>query len=236
MKMEYEIVLKELKLTLESDIIDPAFLNKVNEFQAKLKNNELTEAEIKEWDDDLVKMFYELHPVTEVENEELTAANRKLAISAAKNEIADAETIEALTALQTKLAHLTELAPFIEKRIEKLQKAVTDEAQAKFLSDATQEIKAAAYDDLQTLFEKYKDHLPLIEIINARIEKEKPVPVPETLRDKLSKAKKREWSYADLKAIGITPTEQDMEIEGVYLERQYMFRIYKITAVDGKKI
>jgi hypothetical protein len=238
MEIQYRNLLKDWNLTLSSDVLDPAFVQKATEFETKIKNNELSDEEIKAWDDELVKLFNELHNFSEEESPEVKAANHKKDIAEAKNEIAEAETIEALTALQQKFAHLPELAPFIEKRIEKLQLAQKTAEQNKFISDAKEVIANTPYDNLPLLLEQpFKDHPELVKIIEARIEKEKPAPPePETIRDKLQKARKREWSYQDLKDIGINPTGDDMTVEGVFLERQYLYKIYKITKVDGKKI
>lgn len=234
--MEYKKLMEKWEVKLDNPVLDPAFVQKATEFEAKVKNNELSDEEIKTWDDDLVKCFNDLHQFSEPESREVVAAVRKAEIAEAKNEIAEAETLDALTVLQQKFAHLTELSDFIQKRLDKVRKAVMDNQQRQVLSEATAEIKAWEYASLSDLLEKYKDHPELISIIEARIEKEKPAPIQETLRDKIQKAKKREWSYADLRAVGIEPTGDDMDIEGVYFERQYMFKVYKIITVDGKKV
>lgn len=236
MEISYRGLLKEYNLTLQSDVLDPAFVQKANEFEEKVKNNELTDEEIKAWDDDLVKCFNDLHNFEEEESAEVKAAKHKAEIAEAKNEIAEADSLKVLTALQKKFFHLTELAPFLEKRIEKVQKAAADAEQNKFINDATEEIKTAEYAGLPALLTKYKDHPDIVERIQARIEKDKPADPRATIREKLANAKKREWTYTDLKDIGINPTGDDMEIEGVYLQRQYLFKIYRIIAVDGKKV
>jgi hypothetical protein len=234
--MEYKKLMEKWEVKLDNPDLDPAFVQKATEFETKLKNNELSDDEIKAWDNDLVNCFNELHNFSEEESAEVLAAKRKTEIAEAKNEIAEAETLESLTGLQQKFAHLTELAPFIQKRIEKIQKVMETEQENKFSAEASAEIQGADYETLPSLLEKYKDYPQIVKSIEARIEAEKPAPAQETLRDKLQKAKKREWSYGDLKAIGIEPTGDDMEIEGVYLERQYMFKVYKIIRVDGVKV
>jgi hypothetical protein len=226
--------MEDWNVTLESDALDRAFVTKAKEFEEKLKINALSDDEITAWDNELVGLFNE-QDLVEEDSPEVKAANRKREIAEAKNEIAEAETIEALTALQKKFEHLPELDTFIEKRIEKIRKATEDAQQNKFLTEATEEIKATDYPNLPALLEKYKDHPDLIKLIQTRIEKEKPHVEP-TLREKLSGAKKREWSYDDLRAIGITPTGNDMEIEGVLLKRQYLVYVYKIEKVDGKRV
>lgn len=237
MDIKYRKLMKDWNIeSFDNPILDPAFVQPAKEFEEKLKNNELTDEEIKATDDELVVLFEKLHPQELIDSPEVTAANRKAEFAEAKNEIAEADSIPTLTGLSVKFSHLTELAPFIEKRIEKLTKANEASSKDKFTADALAEIKAAEYANLQHLFEKYKDHLELLKVIEARIEAEKPEPPKETLRDKLANAKKREWSYDDLRAIGIAPTGDNMEIEGVYLERQYMFYVYLITKVDGKRI
>lgn len=236
MEIHYRKLMEKWEIKLDSPVLDPAFVQKATEFETKVKNNELSDDEIKAWDEELVKLFNELHTFSEEDNSEVIAAKHRAEVSEAKNEIAEAETLAALTALQTKYAHLTELSDFIQKRIHKVQKEVMDNQQRQVFSEATAEIKAWEYASLSSLLEKYKDHPELITLIEARIEAEKPAPKVETLRDKLSGAKKREFTYEDLKAFGINPTGSDMEIEGVYLQKIYLYRIYKIISVDGNKI
>jgi len=234
--MEYRKLMEKWEIKLNNPVLDPAFVQKATEFETKVKNNELSDEEIKTWDDELVKSFNELHTFTEEENIEVKEAKHGKEVAEAKNEIADAETLETLISLQTKFAHLPELTDFIQKRIDKVQKATTDNQQEQFTAEAQAEIKAWEYASLSDLLEKYKDYPELISLIEARIEAEKPAPKAETLRDKLSGAKKREFTYEDLKAFGINPTGSDMEIEGVYLQKIYLYRIYKIISVDGNKI
>lgn len=234
MDLQYRKLMKDWNVTLESDALDRAFVTKATEFEEKLKINALSDDEITALDNELVELFNK-QDLVEEDSPEVKAANRKAAIAEAKNEIAEAETIEVLKALQKKFEHLPELDTFIEKRIEKIQKATETAQQNKFLTEANEEIKATDFLNLPALLEKYKDHPDLLKTIQSRIEKEKPHVEP-TLREKLSNAKKREWTYDDLRAIGITPTGDDMEVEGVYLQRQYLFYLYKITKVDGIKV
>lgn len=234
--MEYRNLLKEWGLTLQSDVLDPAFAQKANEFEAKVSNSELTDDEIKVWDDDLVACFKELHNFEETDSEEVILANRKLETAEAKTLISEASDIDSLTALQNRYKHLTEITSILNKKIEKTNKESQASAQNTFLANANNEILAANYSELIALQEKYKDYDDLSQLINTRIEEGKPEESRKNIREKLADAKKREWTYDDLRAIGIKPTGDDMEIEGVYLQRQYLFKVYHIVRVDGKKV
>lgn len=235
MEYKYKVLLKENNLTLESDVLDPAFVQKAKDFQADLDAKKLTEDQINAIDDELVELFNKLE-FEEVDSPEVIKEKRRAAIAEAREEIAAAETEEALLGLQKKHEELPELQPFIEKRIEKVRKAMEAAGKEKFTADARAEIEAAAYEALAVLLEKYKDHPDLVKLIEARIEKEKPAPKEQTLREKIQAAKKRRWTYEDLKAIGIKPTGDDMEIEGVYFQRQYLFYVYHIVKIDGKLV
>jgi hypothetical protein len=239
MEYKYKLLLKEHKLTLESDVLDPAFVQKAKDFEEALKKKELTEDQINAIDDELVELFSHLE-IEEVDSPELAKEKHKAKVLEAKNVIAAAETLDELKKLQKEYEALPELQPFIEKRIEKLEKAVeeaTDKAEKeKFITDSTAEIAAAKYETLAGLSEKFKDHPDLVKLIEARIIKEKPAAKEMTIREKLQAAKKRRWTYDDLIAIGIKPTGDDMKIEGVYLQREYMFKVYFITEIDGVKV
>lgn len=234
MELDYRKLLKENKLALDSDILDPAFVAKAKEFEERLENKSLTDDQIKQWDDDLIKMFNELHTIEEEDSPEVQAAKRKADIAEAKEEITQAESIEQLKVLQKKFQHLPELAPFMEKRIDKFEKTAETEQRNKVISEAIELVNKANYNILPDLEKQYSEYPQVVKVIQSRIEKEKPA--ERAIREKLAGAKKREWTFQELREIGIEPTGDDMEIEGVTLERQYLFRVYHITKVDGKRV
>jgi hypothetical protein len=234
--LKYQSLLKENNLTLDSEVLDPAFVTKVQDFEAKLAKKALTEEEINSTDEELVKLFNETVEIQEVESPEVQKANHRAAIAEAKEKITNATTLNELKKLQVEFINLPELDPFISKRIERMEAAEKEEITKKQLSEFAEEVKASDYADLTGLQEKYKDQPETLKLIQARLEKEKPSPKDKTIREKLQEAKKRRWSFDELRAIGIKVTGDDMEIEGVTLERQYMFKVYEIVAVDGKPV
>jgi hypothetical protein len=237
MKLAYENLMKELKLTLDSDVLDPAFVEKAKDFQEKLSNKELTAEQIEQTDAELVEM---LNAITEEDDsDEVKAEKRRAEIAEARNVIAEADTIEKLTGLEAEYMKkgFKELLPFIDKRKEKIEKAARETAAAEEHRLAMEEITGAKYEDLAALSDKYKGNADLEKAINDRIEKEKPAPKDKTLREKILAKEKRKWFYQDLREIGINPTgEQEMEIEGITFTREVFFKVYYITAVDGKKV
>lgn len=232
MAFKYEKLMQEWEMNMDNPILDPAYVTKVKDFQTKLEKRSLNDDEITAWDNEICKMFVELHELREEDNPEMTKTKHRADMNELKNKIAEAETLEQVNALAGELENFPELQPFFDKRLDKLQKAAQSQQQAQVL----QEINSSPYETLPSLLEKYKDHPDLVKSIEHRIEKEKPQPKDKTKRELLSEAKKREWTYDELRAIGITPTGDDMEVEGVYLQRQYMFKVYRITKVDGQKI
>jgi hypothetical protein len=250
MEINYRKLLKEYgieidKTTLEPVIIDknndfkvdPAFTVMVKEFEGKLKKKSLTDEEIEAADAELIKQFGELHELSEEDSPELKKEKRKARILEGKDKISEAGTIEEIEKLQAEYGDVAdELQAFIDKRVEKINKAAYDQQVQQAITQGKEEIKGAAYEDLPKLAAKYADYPELVTAINARIEKEKPEPKGKTLREKLAEAKRQEWTYDQLRSIGITPTGEDMVVEGVFLERQYLLKIYKITKIDGKAV
>lgn len=228
MEFEYKKLMKEYNVTLDNVVLDPGFCSKVTEFEEKLKNNQLTDDEMKAWDAELVELF-NAQPHEEVDSEELKDVKHDKDVANAKAEIAEAETIEALTALQNKYnSTLPEACELIPPKIAKLVKAAEKAENAKkeqFITEAKKEIAAAKYDDLQAMGEKYKEYPELVEIIKKRHADEKPDPV-KTLKEIL--LSKKEWSYKELRGIGIEPTGNDMTVEGVKLEREYLLAVYSV--------
>jgi hypothetical protein len=236
MEIKYRKLMEEWGVKLDNPVLDPAFVTKATQFEADLKAGKLTDDQIKATDDELVAMFNQLEK-EELDSPELIKEKKKNRILEAKDKIAEAGTLDQIAGYEKEYGDvMPELAAFIEKRKEKIGKATEESQQKQFIADAGKTIAEAAYADLPALAEKYKDYSELIKAINARIEKEKPAPQPETLREKIQKSKKRQWTYKELEAIGIKPTGDDMELEGISFQRQYLYKVYHIIAVDGQKV
>jgi len=231
MAIKYRELMKEYEVTLENkdNVLDKAFVSKAVDFEEKLKNNELTDDEIIAADNELVDLFNTLHQFAEEESEELKKANHKAIVNEAKVAIAEAGTIEDLAILREKYNVLPEVHPMIDQKIEKLtakSQKDKDEQTKKIIEAGKKEITAARYDDLQAMGDKYKDYPELVAIINKRHNDEKPGNDDEKLRQTL--LSKKEWSYPDLKALGINPTGNDMKVAGVKLEKEFLFAIYSV--------
>jgi len=231
MTIKYRELMKEYQVTLENkdNVLDKAFVSKALDFEAKLKNNQLTDDEITALDNELVDLFNTLHDFTEEDSDEIKKANHKAAVSEAKAAIAESGTIEDLVILREKYNELSEVHPLIDAKIDKLTKQgqKNDDLKRQALIDnAKKEIAAAKYDELQAMGEKYKEYPELIAIINQRHKDEKPGNEETKLKDTL--LSKKEWSYADLRALGINPTGNDMVVAGVRLDKEYLLTIYRV--------
>lgn len=231
MTIKYRQLMKEYEVTLENkdNVLDKAFVSKALDFEEKLKNNQLTDDEITALDNELVELFNTLHDFAEVDSDEIKAAEHKAAVAEAKAVIAESGTIEDLSILREKYNELSEVHPLIDSKIEKLQakgQKSKDEERAKLIDAGKKEIAAAKYDELQAMGEKYKEYPELVAIINKRHADEKPDNEQSKLKETL--LQKKEWSYAELKALGINPTGNDMNVAGLKLEKEYLFSIYRV--------
>jgi hypothetical protein len=228
MEIKYRKLMEEYNITLDNEVLDPGFRSKATDFEEKLKNNQLTDDEIKTWDAELIELF-NAQPHEDVDSEELKDVKHEKDVADAKVAVAEAETNEVLIDLQNKFKEtIPEVLPFITAKIDKLNKQAekTDKAMKdQFIAEAKKEITAARYDDLQAMGEKYKEYPELVEIIKKRHADEKPAPA-KTLKEIL--LSKKEWSYKELRGIGIEPTGNDMTVEGVRLEREYLLAVYSV--------
>lgn len=230
MTIKYRELMKEYDITFDSDILDPAFKSKAQDFEKKLAMNALTDEEIKAADDELVDLFKSSHNLEEVDSEEVQKAIRKAAIAEAKVAIAEADTIEALTKLgHTYESNLPEVFPLVEKKLGALKKQKADSEDAamkKLFTFAKKEIAECPYNELQAMGEKYKTYPELVEIIKKRHEDENPAQASKERQQKL--LSKKQWSYGELKALGITPTGNDMVVDGVKLDKEYLLNVYSV--------
>ena len=161
--------MKEYKITLESDVLDPAFVSKAKDFEKKLENNEMTDEEIKAADDELIELFNK-HDLSEEDSEELAAAKRERDLALAKKEVAEAETIVKLTEQKERFKKdFPEVVPIIDKKLVKLQKdAEKKEAEEKqvaldkLFGIAKKEIAECPYDELQAMDSGVKSAIELL--------------------------------------------------------------------------
>jgi hypothetical protein len=237
---KYKDLMKDYKVTLDNPVLDPAFVSKANEFEEKLKSDQLTDEEIVVADDELVELFKTLQELSEEDSEEVTAANHAKDVAEARAAIAECNDSKELVALQEKYKQLPEVLPVITAKIEKLVKEADKAAKdalakaernkeakrLKAIEDGTKEIQTAKYEDLQIMGEKYKEFPELIKLVNERHINEKPGKADEELKKTL--LSKNEWNYSALRAMGITPTGNDMTVAGVRLEREYLLEVYAV--------
>lgn len=232
MAIKYVELMKEAGISIDHPGLDPAFVSKVNTFEKKLAGNQMTDEEIEADDNELVELF-KAHEISDEDSEEVKKANHDKAVAEGKASILEAETIEELKALNTSLKEFPELLPIIETKMGKLEKTKQDQDDKNkksqheaLIAQAKKEISEAKYEDLQGLGEKYKQHPELTNLIKERHEKEKPGKQDDELKEKL--LSKKEWSYKELRALGITPTDENMTVAGVKLEHIWLCDAYRV--------
>ena len=146
------------------------------------------------------------------------------AYTSAREEIDNTTDVEALNALKGKHTQYPDLVKAIEKKIIDLKAKKKDQSKA----EATQEVENAKdIKSLNALKVKHSQYPDLGKVIEKKIltlEESKKASSKKTLKEKLLSQK--EWDYSELKAVGINPTGEDMTVEGVFLERQFLLDIY----------
>ena len=213
--LKYEKLLKEWDLDLDSDVLDKAFVEKAKKFQKQVANNELKDEEIKAADEELVQMFNELHEFEEESDPELVETKKKVFLLEAKTKIAEAETLDELEEIKKEYKDkFDEIEPVFTARFNKMKNKIAEA------------INSANADKLPGLLEKYKGYSELKKLIENRIKEEEQKRKPSSLKETL--LKKREWTYKELRELGIEPTGNDMIVEGLKLEKEYLFNIYSV--------
>jgi hypothetical protein len=239
MSYKYQELMKSSGITIDHPGLDPAYVSKVNTFEEKVGKNELTDQEITAADDELVELF-KAHEIIDEDSDEVKELKLKETIAEAKAAILESEDVKELTNMKGQYKDFPEILALLDKRIAKIGKdaeaaASTEKAREaalaadkhkKAIETGTKEINMAKYEELQAMGEKYKDYPELVKIINERHEKEKPQKLDEELKKKI--LSKSEWSYSELRAIGIAPTGNDMAVAGVKLEKEYLLEIYAV--------
>jgi hypothetical protein len=233
MSIKYRELLKEYGVTLESDVLDPAFVVKAKDFEQKMEKGELTDEQTVELDNELVELFYK-HDLEEEDSDEVKKLKRDAEITNITAKIEKAADLQSLAAIEKEfLAEYPEIKEKYDKKKAQLEKIVADankkkeqEATELLVKKAKEEIAACDYSNLQALGEKYKQYPELVEIIKKRHADEAPGKENERIAQTLRS--KKEWSYVELRQMGIEPTGSDMTVAGVILQKEFLFNVYSV--------
>jgi hypothetical protein len=205
MELNYQKKLSNWNIT---DLTDPAldgqFVSKARTFEAALKKNTLSPEEIEATDNELCELFDDLHEFEEVDDSTVTQLKTQNLILAVKEQVNASSDLKELTDMANKYSDYPEILGFIDSRAA----IVTVE-----IEKQNQEAAEAA-----RLESEAKE--------KAEAEKGK---TENSLQAKL--LSKTTWKYSELEVLGIQPTDKDMIVDGVYLEQQYMFTIYKVKGL-----
>jgi phenylalanyl-tRNA synthetase alpha subunit len=191
---------------LSDSALDGKFVSKATAFEASLKKGTLSPEEIEATDTELCELFDTLHDFEEVDNSEVTQMKEQILINEVKTQVQNCNDLTELTDLANKYGKYPEITRYIDVRVDQVKAEIAKE-QKEAQEKAEQEAEQA----------------------KAHQEKEKKSAEANTLKEKL--LQKRDWTYDQLRELGITPSGDDMQVEGVILTRVYMFKAYKVTGV-----
>jgi hypothetical protein len=140
-------------------------------------------------------------------------------------EVDQAQTIEDLESLKVKCSKYPELLKKIGKKISNVEALSALELAEREINEPSLDIAG-----LNKLKKKYSEDPALVKKIDESIQKIKDDASTaesnkkKSLRDKL--LSQEEWSFKELRTLGIDVTGDDMTVEGIFLERQYLLNIY----------
>jgi hypothetical protein len=203
MKLKFHAKLAEYDIVnLDDKVLNPGFVEKARAFELEIEKGTLTDEEIKTQDEELCILFEEVHEFTPVDSDEVNQLKTENYIHSVKEKVSEMTNLDELGTLITENQKHPELVEYINKRMDKVKKDIqdiADKAEKKKMVDALESTKKA---------------------------KSNPAPAPQpTLQQKL--LKKVEWTYDELRALGIKVTGQDMVVEGVRLKKKYLFLGYE---------
>lgn len=233
--------------SLDDTNLDEQFVAEAREFLKKVENKELDEEATKTEDAKLVELFEARHDREDVDSDLIKVEKEKNAkllaekeeirkenlIKQAKIEVYKDNNLESLEKLKETYKELPEAIQVIDNKINWVKE---QQAESQRKKDDKKAVGNAA-----TLEDDRKDKVDKLE--KARKDK---IAVDKTTAEaptkkiieglkKLANMKGYYANYSDLRAIGIDPTGDDMEIEGFKLIRQYSFKVYKIISPPDKK-
>lgn len=210
MKLQYQSALEKYDLNLTTSVLDGAFVSKARKFEESLAKGILSPEQIAEQDEELLELFNTLHEFEDVDAEEVKQLKTENLIHSVKEQAANSSDLNELTELVNKYKDYPELVAYIDKRAE----VVTE-----LIEKQNLEAEETARKDREAE-----------ELAKAPLkEKTKTDSLQTTLLSK------QNWTYQELRELGITVTGDDMVIEEVYLQRQYLFKVYKVLGLMENK-
>lgn len=205
MELNYQKKLTNYNITdLKDPILDGKFVSKARTFETAMAKGTLTPEEIEATDEELCKLFDELHEFEEVDAPEVDQLKTQNLILSVKEEANATSDLQELTDLANKYKSYPEIVAFIDKRAEVVTKEIARQQEEEKLAKEKEEADKVTK-------EKIIEH------------------TQNSLQSKL--LKKEYWKYSELEEIGVKPTDKDMIVDGVYLEQQFLFKIYKVKGL-----
>lgn len=225
MEKEYNVT------TLDDPNLHEDFVSEAREFLQKVENGELDDDKKKEGDQALVVLFDAKHQPEDsdevkAQKEENRLLQEKQAqtekenlIKQAKIDVSETIDLKVLQKLRIDYYDEPEALQVVENKIN----FITEEKEksSKQKEKKTKEIGAVS--DADKLEQQRKE-----KVKKEEEEKEAPAKIIIDGLNKLASMKGYYATYEDLRAIGIKPTGDNMEVHGFKLIRQYYFRIYEI--------
>ena len=205
--LKYQKKLTEWEIeSLDNEILDGRFVSKARTFEAALTKNTLTPEEIEATDTELCELFDQLHKTENVDSDEVVQLKTQNLILSVKEQAQKSNDLKELTDLANKYKDYPEITSYIDQRAAEVTKLINE-----------QNAEAAAKEKAEK---------------EAEIVAKKPNEPPKTLQQTL--LTKQVWDYNELRGLGIEPTGDDMVVEDVYIERQYLLRVYKVKGLVQK--
>jgi hypothetical protein len=215
MILKYQVALDKYDIKdLTDPILDGKFVSKAQSFEAARAKGTLSPEEIEATDTELCELFDKLHEFEEVNAPEVDQLKTQNLIHSVKEQAQASTDLQELTDMANKYKDYPELAAYIDKRAADVTVAIEKQAQ----EDA--DAKAKADREIAETEEKEKE---------AAVQAAK----NNSLQARL--LTKEDWTYAELRDLGITVTQDDMVVDEVYLQRQYLFKLYKVLGVVKKE-
>ena len=230
MKLKYKEKLAEFDIkSLDDDNLDPAFVAKAKEFEEKLEKGSLSDEEITTMDNELCKDFDELHEFEEVDSPEFIEIRTQKTILEGKQKVESAGSVDELKSIADEYKDYEEVVNLAKDKAAKIQAEYDKKSEAeKAIADLKARIAGATdVTELKAIAEEHADNKEIVEMAKAKateLNEAAQQQKVQTLKEKLQS--KKTWTFGELTQLGINPTGDDMVVEGVQLERVYLFKAY----------
>jgi len=241
----YDAIFEEYGVEgLDSDNLDGAWLSAYERHQEAIADGKLTDQQITEAEEGLIELFKKLQPEIEEDDspdpkteEELRKLRNQNLYLQAEKDVNAAKDMATLEKLKETYKDHSDAMKLIDDRLLTMGAAIESQRRDKVKHTISESLDLDVLNKIQGEWANDKDISKLVKArikdVTAELETQKVQKTKQSVIETLKSAHGKDVSYDWLRKLGIEPTDDHMEVEGIRLLRVRFFYAYRIEVPEN---